>query len=160
VIPGVEVSTLQGHMLALNLSTPVPSKLSWLETIRRIHEAGGIVIAPHPTSFYKSGFRFQKASALDAIEVINSAAFPFSLSTYLNRRLATRLNLPQTAGSDAHSAWEIGLAYTAVDAKPDVDSVVQAIKDGRTTPFGGALSLTMRFRRLTRKLHGQNVKNQ
>ena len=150
VIPGVEISTLRGHILALNVTTPIPSKLSPSETIQRIHEAGGIAIAPHPTTVYKAGLGFQTVSALnfDAIEVINSAAFPFFLSTYLNRRLATRLNLPQTAGSDAHSAWEIGLAYTVMDAEPDVDAVVQAIKAGRAAPFGEALSLTMRFQRL------------
>ncbi|MCK4952427.1 PHP domain-containing protein [Candidatus Bathyarchaeota archaeon] len=149
VIPGIEISTLQGHMLALNVVKPIPSKLSPKETIQKIREVGGIVIAPHPTTIYKAGLGIQKSTLdLDALEVINSAAFPFFISTYLNRRLGTRLNLPQTAGSDAHFAHEIGLAYTLIDADQNIDSIIQAIKAGRVTPFGKALSLKMRFQRL------------
>ncbi|MDH5451490.1 MAG: PHP domain-containing protein, partial [Candidatus Bathyarchaeota archaeon] len=123
VIPGVEVSTSRGHVLALNMTKPVPTELSPFETIQIIHEAGGIAVAAHPTVFYK-GLRGQVNPDFDAVEVINASAFPFFLSTYLSRKLAVRLNLPQTAGSDAHYASEIGLAYTVVDTEPEVNEIV------------------------------------
>ncbi len=144
VIPGIEISTLHGHLLALNVTTPIPPKLSINETIRKIHEAGGIAVAPHPTLFYKSA-PSRQTSSYDAMEVINSAAVPFQLFTYLNKKLATYLNLPQTAGSDSHYAPEIGAAYTVVAADPDVNEVVGAIEKGATIPMGKSIPWRVRL---------------
>jgi predicted metal-dependent phosphoesterase TrpH len=145
VIPGIEITTIHGHLLALNITTPIPPKLDINETIKRIHEAGGIAVAPHPTLFYKSA-PSRHASSYDAIEVMNSAAVPFQLFTYLNQKLATRLNLPQTAGSDSHYGPEIGAAYTVIEADPDVDEIVQAIKKGATIPVGKSIPWRMRLK--------------
>jgi len=146
VIPGIEITALGGHVLALNITKSIPPKLDLSETVQRIHEAGGIAVAAHPTSFYKSALSRQITS-YDAIEVINSATVPFSFSTYLSRKLATSLNLPQTAGSDSHYAPEIGAAYTIVEADLDVDEVIQAIKGGATLPLGKPIPWRVRLRR-------------
>jgi len=149
VIPGVEISTPHGHVLGLNITDPIQSKLSLPETVQKIHDSGGIAVAAHPSVIFKIGISKRAASVsnLDAIEVINSAAFPFSLSTYLSRRLAEKLSLPQTAGSDAHHAAEIGMAYTIVDADSNIDDIMEAIRRGATLPFGRAIPWTVRFRR-------------
>ncbi len=81
------------------------------------------------------------------MEVINSSAVPFSFSVRKNRELAVKLGFPQTGGSDAHSAPEIGLAHTVVDAEADVDGVVNAIRKGAVTPFGRSMSWSMRLKR-------------
>jgi predicted metal-dependent phosphoesterase TrpH len=146
VIPGIEITALGGHVIALNITKLIPPKLDLSETVWRIHEAGGIAVAAHPVSIYKSTFS-QQITSYDAIEVINSAAVPFSLSTYLSRKLATRLNLPQTAGSDSHYAPEIGAAYTIIEADPDIDEIIQAIKRGSTLPLGKPIPWRMRLRR-------------
>jgi len=146
VIPGIEITTMHGHVLALNITKPVLPKLGLPETIQRIHEGGGIALASHPTLVYKSALSRQVTS-YDAIEVINSGAVPFSLSTYLSRKFATRLNLPQTGGSDSHYAPEIGAAYTIIEADPDVDEIVQAIKRGATRPVGKPIPWRVRLRR-------------
>jgi hypothetical protein len=142
VIPGMEVTTLHGHVLALNVAAFIPPNLSLVETVERIHEAGGIAIAAHPLVFIKSYIRQSIASVsrLDGVEVINASAFPFFLSTRLNRALAERLGLPQTAGSDAHYADEIGTAYVMVRADSDADDIAEAIRKGMVSPFGKAIS--------------------
>ena len=145
VIPGIEITTLHGHLLALNVTTPIPPKLDINETIKRIHEAGGIAVAPHPTLLHKSA-PSRRTSSYDAIEVMNSAAVPFQLFTYLNQKLATRLNLPQTAGSDSHYGPEIGAAYTVIEADPDVDEIVQAIRKGATIPMGKSIPWRIRLK--------------
>ncbi len=145
IVPGVEVTTQCGHVLALNVTTPIPPRLSPFETIQRVHEVGGIAVAAHPTAVYKGGLRRQIVSSFDAVEVINSTAFPFFLSTYLGRKLAVRLNLPQTAGSDAHHPSGIGLAYTLIEADPDVDEIIRAIKRGATVPVGKPISWNIRL---------------
>jgi hypothetical protein len=149
VIPGMEIETLQGHMLALNVTTHIPNKLNASETIQKIHEAGGIAVACHPTAIYKMGWSPQTFSVIkiDAIEVVNSATFPFFLSTRLNRRLAKRFGLPQTAGSDSHLPQTIGMAYTLIDANPKAEEIVQAIKKGATIACGKAIPWALRSKK-------------
>jgi hypothetical protein len=145
IISGIEITTRSGHLLALNVTTPIPPKLDINETIRRIHEAGGIAVAPHPTLFYKSA-PSRQTSSYDAIEVMNAAAIPFQLFTYLNQKLAAHLSLPQTAGSDSHYGPEIGAAYTVIEADPDVDEIVGAIKKGATIPVGKSIPWRTRLK--------------
>lgn len=153
VIPGMEIETPKGHVLALNInkpiSKPLDTKLILSEVIEEIHEAGGTAVMAHPASILKSGLgnKILSETDLDAVEVVNSAAFPFFLSTYLSRRLAQQLRLPQTAGSDSHHPQEIGKAYTLIDADPNVDDVVEAIRKGKTIPRGEAISWIMRIER-------------
>ncbi len=153
VIPGIEIETPCGHILGLNITQNIPQGLSASETIGRIHESGGLAVIAHPFAAFKSGWNSKVLSSLkvDAIEVRNSSNFPFLLTTYLNGRLAARLNLPQTAGSDAHIPQAIGTAYTLIEADSELEEILQAIKRGAVTPCGRALSWTLRFKNLFRK---------
>jgi len=147
IIPGVEVTTKQGHVIALNVTIPIPSQRNVKETAEKIHEAGGIAVASHPAALTKQSLMENVTSAFDAIEVINSSALPFFFSVYFSRKIATRLKLPQIAGSDSHYAPEIGTAYTIVDADPDVDEVIKAIRASATKPFGKWIPLNIRLKR-------------
>jgi len=149
IIPGLEVETQKGHILALNITTLIPPNLSLTETVQKIHDAGGVAVVAHPAVVLKTGLgiKITSNSNIDAVEVINSASFPFFLSTYLGRRLAKRLNLPQTAGSDAHHALEIGTAYTLVDADSNTDDVAEAIRKGTITPCGKPITWAKRVQR-------------
>lgn len=146
IVPGTEVTTLQGHILALNVTESIPPNLSVLETVEKIHALGGVSVVAHPSVMLK-GLKMHMSRDLnfDAVEVINSAAFPFFLSTYFNRKMAVNLNLPQTGGSDAHYAPEIGSAYTLVNSDPEVDEIAEAIRTGAIAPFGKAVSWRIRF---------------
>lgn len=148
VIPGIEITTSDGHVLALNVDEEILPKMALSETIRRIHELGGIAVAAHPKTIH-GGIRQRITSSLgfDAIEVINSSAFPFFFSTHQSRKVALRLNLPQVAGSDAHYPSEIGFAYTIVDADSEVDEIVHAIKKGATVPCGKPIPWKLRLKR-------------
>jgi len=150
VIPGIEISTVHGHVLALNIAQPIAPKLCLTETVEKIHQLGGIAVIAHPAAVLKTGLghKISSASKIDAVEVINTAAFPFFLSTYLSRRLAKRLRLPQTAGSDAHHPHEIGKAYTIVNADSKRDDIIEAVKKGKAVPYGEPMSWAWRFQRI------------
>jgi predicted metal-dependent phosphoesterase TrpH len=161
VIPGIEVSSRHGHILGLNITEPIPPRLSVAETADRIQLLGGLAIIAHPSVVIKTGLgaRIDSASGLEAVEVINASAIPFSLSTYLSRRLAHRLRLPETGGSDSHYPDEIGSAYTIVDADPNRDDVIEAIRKGKTEPVGKPISWMNRLERGTenvRRMLGGN----
>jgi hypothetical protein len=146
IVPGVEIETLGGHVLALNVKTPIRPKLNVTETVEKIHSLGGIAVVAHPTAVFKARLTQDIASSnFDAVEVINSAAFPFSFTTRMNIRLAERLKLPKTAGSDAHHFTEIGSAFTLIDADPNLDDVIDAIMKGATIPWGKPIRWVDRF---------------
>jgi predicted metal-dependent phosphoesterase TrpH len=160
IIPGIEVSSRQGHILGLNITEPIPPKLDIAETVERIRSLGGLAVIAHPSVVIKTGLgaRIDSALGIDAVEVINASALPFSISTYLSRRLARRLRVPETAGSDSHYPDEIGSAYTIIDADPNRDDVMEAIRKGKTEPFGKPISWMNRVERgietVRRKLRG------
>lgn len=151
VIPGIEIDTKQGHILALNPTRNIPFGHGLCETVEMIHEANGIAIASHPTGI-KKGMKKQLSTKFDAIEVINSTSFPFFFSSRQNRKIAQALSLPQTAGSDAHIPFEIGNAYTIIDAEPQTDAIIKAIKRGATQPVGKPTPWKHRVGRLLQKV--------
>jgi hypothetical protein len=149
-IPGMEVTTAVGHVLAFGVEELVPAGLSFDDTLDRIHEQDGIAVVPHPFQKSRHGVahkitRDQLASA-DAIEVYNSRL----LTGRANRRaerFAERRNLPMTAGSDAHISEMVGQAVTHVDAEEaSVESILDAIADGRTSVEGRRTPWTISFR--------------
>src|SRR5438552_16522584 len=50
VIPGAEVTSRSGHILAIGIENNVPRSLTVEETVERIHDLGGIAGASHPFS--------------------------------------------------------------------------------------------------------------
>ncbi|MDR1993298.1 MAG: CehA/McbA family metallohydrolase [Nitrososphaerota archaeon] len=137
IIPGVEVSSAQGHIVALNVSELIPRGFSAIETVERIHQAGGVAIACHPYVYFKGCLRENVCSAFDAIEVINARAFPFRLSVKKAQEAAKRFNLSRVAGTDAHYGPQIGYGYTEIEAKDaTVEALVDAIVAGRCSPHG------------------------
>ena len=151
IIPGIEVSTLNGHLLGINLEVPIPKKRSIEETIHRIHKEGGLAIAPHPVALYKSP-PSRNVNSYDAVEVMNASSFPFTISTNLSKRFANNLGLPQIGGSDSHYPPEIGSVYTVVDAENNIEDVVSAIKQGATCPVGKGIPLKIRLERFALNL--------
>jgi len=147
IIPGIEISSLNGHIIGLNVHELIPPKLSVDETLDRIHEAGGIAIACHPVVFFKKSLKGKINSRFDAIEVINSSAFPFNYSVKHSRELAVKLGISHVAGSDAHYGPEIGYAYTVISADSNIDAIVKSIKNGSCSPHGTAIPLKIRLKR-------------
>jgi predicted metal-dependent phosphoesterase TrpH len=119
IIPGVEVTTAEGHLLCIGARLENPKQLKGAparEICELIHEAGGLAIPPHPYDLFRAGIRHPVLETLpiDALEVFNAAT---TLRRY-NRfafAYAQLRGLPMTASSDAHHADAIGTAYTIVN---------------------------------------------
>lgn len=114
VIPGIEVTTAEGHLLCIGATLPNNLKgTPATEVCALIHERGGLAIPPHPYDLFRAGIRQNVLEVLpiDAIEVFNAAT---TLKRY-NRQafeFAEMRGLPATAGSDAHHEAAVGTAYT------------------------------------------------
>ncbi len=164
VIPGMEVSSADGHIVALNLQELIPRGLSAAETVDKIHEAGGVAIAVHPYAWFKGSLNTHVAEAkFDAVETLNASAFPFSRCKKKAGEIAQKLNLPRVGGTDAHYAPTIGYGYTAIDAEPNVEAIAKAIINGKCQALGQHVPLTFnlikQYRLIKRKIIGGS-KNQ
>jgi predicted metal-dependent phosphoesterase TrpH len=141
IIPGMEVSSADGHIVALNVHELIPRGYSAVETVARIHKAGGIAIACHPYASFKGALGEKVCEDFDAIEVINSRAFPFKRNVKKAKKTAERLNLPQVAGTDAHFGPQIGYGYTEIEASvPTVQAITDAIVEGHCSAHGGPVT--------------------
>jgi predicted metal-dependent phosphoesterase TrpH len=163
VIPGIEISTKQGHLLALGITAPIPAGLNLLETVAIARARGALLILPHPYHRWRHGAgRKLKESieAVDAVETFNSRYIIGSA----NRKaamIARAFGKPSVGGSDAHNARYVGFGRTHVMAEPDVASILDAIREGRTVAAGRMTplhtytrqSLRGALRRIRRKVH-------
>ena len=137
IIPGIEVSSADGHIIALNIKELIPRGLSAPETVERIHQAGGVAIACHPYVYFKGCLKGNVCGTFDAVEVINSRAFPFKRSVRKAEETAKKLGLVRVAGTDSHYGPQIGYAYTVIEvAEPTVEAISKAIVEGNCQPFG------------------------
>ena len=144
-VPGVEVSTAAGHLLAVGVEEcPEPGR-SFAATADEIADLGGAAVVPHPFQRSRHGVGKRRLGAIvpDAIEVYNSMLF----TGYRNRRadtFARRRDIARVAGSDAHYLPNVGRAYTEVDvdastgsnANVPASAVVDALRRGATDVRG------------------------
>ncbi|MEO8539049.1 MAG: PHP-associated domain-containing protein [bacterium] len=139
VIVGAEITTLQGHLLALFIERTPPSFRGIESTLEVIHNAGGIAIAPHPLSWLTRSISARTmnrlhASAgprLDAIELANPS--PAALRTR-DRAIAMNAEswrLPVTGGSDAHHLPHIATGWTEFEGKT-TEHLREALRMGTT----------------------------
>lgn len=138
VIPGIEVSTKQGHLIVLGVTEVIPAGLDVGETIAIARRLGAVLILPHPYHIWRHGVaRKRKAGMLivDAIESFNSRYIVGSANRKA-ARIARRLGKPCVGGSDAHNARFVGFGRTFIDAEPTVPAILQAIRDGKISSGG------------------------
>jgi predicted metal-dependent phosphoesterase TrpH len=142
VIPGVEITTADGDLLALSIHKIIPAGLSLRETILRVGEQGGFCIAPHPMA---GGMSMKSLSAFSircALRSDDTARILIGVETYnattLDREgnvaariLAERSGVSQTGSSDAHVLDAIGLGATIFPGKT-IDELVTALWSGTT----------------------------
>ena len=157
IIPGMEVSSSDGHIVALNVSELIPRGLSAVETVERIHGAGGVAIACHPFVLFKGCLKESVCETFDAVEIVNARAFPFKRSIKKATQTAERLKLSRVGGTDAHYGPQIGYGYTVIEAsEPNVEAITKAIVEGHCQAFGEpvpiALNLMQEFQRVKRML--------
>jgi len=132
IIPGQEITTAEGHLLALGITLPDLKGIPAIEAVQLIHQAGGIAIPPHPYDFFRAGIREPVLDTLeiDALEVFNAAT---TLKRYNKHAFAyaQQRSLPMTAASDAHDSVALGTAYSILEAEEfSVKGVLNAIRRG------------------------------
>ena len=160
IIPGMEVTSSDGHIVALNVKELIPRGFNAAETVTRIHKAGGIAIACHPYASFKGSLKENIYATFDAIEIINARAFPFKKSVKKATQTAERLGLSRVAGTDAHYAPQIGYGYTVIESEEaNVEAITKAIVEGHCQPFGQPVSITLNLMQEFQRIKRMITKN-
>ncbi len=130
VIPGCEISTAEGHLLALFIKEQIPAKMPLVETLWAVGQQGGVAIAPHPVSIgvhALSAASIWKAmkdpgarKVLVGVEVFN-AGIIHTASNLTARYLCTQTRLAPTGGSDSHVYWTVGHGITSFSGASTAD---------------------------------------
>ncbi len=150
VIPGVEIRTEKGDVLALNV-TEIPKGSTAEEVCENVKEMGGLTVAAHP--FSSSPLRKGGAHLVaEAVEVLNSWS-----SRRDNRKaesFAGAAGKPFTAGSDAHFPELVGSAGIICSGETP-DEILEEIRKRRVRVFGKELPILKKAVLSIRKVAGQ-----
>ena len=143
VIPGIEITTSEGDLLALNVTEKIERDLPLVETVLKVGELGGFCIAPHPMavgmgmkslsaySILKALRNMDVADILIGIETYNATAID-KMSNHYAHILAEHLDMAQIGNSDAHIVEAIGLGVTEFPGNTGSE-LVKAIHKRTTT---------------------------
>ena len=143
LIRGIEISTKEGHVLALGIDENIPKGLGVLETIEIIKDYGGVPVIAHPFDFLRHGIgRSVYNLPPTPIETHNGATV-FSFMNKKAERWANKMSWPKVGGSDAHRIKDIGLSFTETkDVIEKEDELLELIIKGKTEGKGKHLSIT------------------
>jgi predicted metal-dependent phosphoesterase TrpH len=144
VIVGEEISTREGHLLALFLQKRIPPRLSIERSIELVHAQGGLAIVAHP---FNRVFRHSVQRAVmdrllrqpevhpDGIESLNGSFAGIGSSRIAMQLARSVYPWPEIGGSDAHTTTAIGCAHTLF-LGVGAEGLREALRRGETAPQG------------------------
>lgn len=150
LLRGVEVSTIEGHLLVYGVHEAPPAPRPLVETLDWVRDRGGEAVLAHPFRWtHGVGRRVAESSPVAAVEVTNGHNSPrANLRAAL---LVARRRLGATGGSDAHQITQLGRAFTEFpDGSESTDALLEAIRRGGTRGGGSGSGLGERVALTTR----------
>lgn len=170
IVPGMEVTAREGHVLALWIKELIPAHLSLAETVAAIHDQHGIAILAHPGELMINPVQVVRylhdpsvllPIGLDGIEVFNAGTVSPG-NNLLARRICAALPLPLLGNSDAHTLNAIGLGHTRFPGRTAADlrsAIIQGATavEGKRWPITDYLKLSLRS--IPRRRNASSVPN-
>ncbi len=143
LIPGMEATIERRHVLLYNLDFSLISRHD-LKSLANVRDQQGLVIAPHP--FYPSTMAL-RAKLIEYIHLFDGIEHCHFYSRTIDfnakaKQIAKRYNLPMVGTSDAHQWCQFHTTYSLIEAEPDTQAVIEAIKLGRVTVVSEPLPMT------------------
>lgn len=148
--------TCQGELIGLFLTRAVQPGLSSKGAAAEIKDQGGLVYLEHPYDPFRRHLSEEAiedlADLIDIVEVYNGRS-----DAHANRRaedLCGTLGAAPGAGSDAHSAAEIGTVYVEMEDFEGAEDFLVKLRRGRIVK-GRAKLLLMAEAKLKHKIRRQ-----
>jgi predicted metal-dependent phosphoesterase TrpH len=155
-IVGMEITTLEGHLLAYDLENPIRMLLPLTRTIQMIQEQGGFCVVPHPTSWLTRSIGYRGLRrvlddgspdvSLEGLEIFNPTLAGRVIYEKVQSMNREQWHLAELGGSDAHSLEFIGSGHTLFPGRSGAD-FRRALKE-RSTEAGGRFLDAQDHRRL------------
>ena len=156
VIVSEEILTPQGEIMGMFLKESIPSGSSIEQTISQIKAQDGLVCIPHPFDVFRQAalngrILEELVGQIDVVEVFNARS-PLTRGSIKAQTFAQKYGIPGSAGSDAHTPYEIGNAYIEMPEFNSRDDFLQALAEGkiaghRTNPLAHFGSMWARFKK-------------
>lgn len=145
-VPGVEISTQEGHVLAYGIRQSPPPDRPLTETLERISALGGVSVLAHPFRWIHGvGRRLATTAPVQGIEGRNGKNS--ELANTRAELTAARRSIACTGGSDAHEPKLVGRAFTEFSGEiTSLDDVLEQIRKNMATAEGSSLSFAGRVR--------------
>lgn len=143
LIPGMEATFSNAHVLILNPDFLINPKGRSLKELAAIKNKDNLIIAPHPF-FLK--FKSLKSDLLTYIHLFDAIEFSQYYNSLINFNkkavdTALRFKKPLIATSDCHFLWQFGDTFSLVEAKKDIHSIIMAVKSGKVEIIANPISL-------------------
>ncbi len=161
IIVNEEITSRQGHIVAVNIKKAVAPGMSVEDTITAIHEQGGLAVAAHPyTGWYQVFRQFKDMRGVqdliyehdfDAVEVLNGNVVLWQANMIAKNRLADTDRFALVGSSDAHYSNAFS-AYTHFPGTTVAD-LYGAIKDKTTEACGKVHSPRVMFKGIKEHLN-------
>ena len=161
VLVGEEIRTRDGDLIAVFLRDAVPPGLSAVETLAAVREQGGLVGIPHPFDRYRGSLSKWDggtgleafAASVDWVEAWNARLMGGNGNARA-AELAVRAGVAGVAVSDAHTTFEIGVAYTAVRGDPSSpEGLRAALETGPELVMGRASAYIRLMTPMAKAIH-------
>ncbi len=140
-IPAAEITTKDGHLVALWIKELPPKGLPLIDTLIAIGKLGGIAFAPHPFSNLPGSLSMESVvgaltnprakAVLKGIETHNMSTQAFDS---VAQKLSIYLPLAKLASSDSHVYWSIGAGRTEFPGTTAEDLRI-ALENNTTIPI-------------------------
>ncbi|MCJ7737316.1 MAG: CehA/McbA family metallohydrolase [Anaerolineae bacterium] len=142
ILRGIEVSTAEGHALSYGVSTEDTAAfyphMPLADLTHIVHDVGGIVILAHPTR-YEDDIPHEVYDAdIDGVEALSLNVRKYMEHAILS--LASQLDVPSIAGTDAHVTESLGFYGTDFQAPIETEQDLVAAVKARACSLCGDLS--------------------
>ena len=164
-IVGEEVSTKEGHMLALFIQKRIQPDLSIEKSIELVHEQGGLAIVAHPLNplFRHSCQRevldrifASKDVWLDGIETWNASFCGIGANRIAMRTNRDIYGWAEVGNSDAHTLSAIGRGCTWFEGKT-AQEIRASIEAGLTAPGGRLWGMNTYLRLVHHRIRNSQI---
>lgn len=156
LIPGQEVTTLDGHLLIYGFIPTIEKGLTMKESVKRAraHSKAIIAIAAHPFDRFRGGTGMKALeSGVDGLEILNASAL-FSRPNTLAKKNAPD-NFIKLGNSDCHLLEELGVAYNEIPNAKNFEEVLQNLN--LAVASGKRIGLKRKVNRFVRRKWGRST---
>jgi predicted metal-dependent phosphoesterase TrpH len=133
LIVGEEITSQDGEIIGLYLTSLVEPGQTAAETCQGIHDQGGLVYIPHPLEKRRKGVSRATlellAHRIDIIEQLNGRGS--NMHRRYIRKFAQDHMIKLAASSDAHGPHGVGRTYTSLARQPTKETLIDLLSEAQ-----------------------------